>query len=139
MIRGIKIGGVERLNKRGLIKNRASWAGNSVLGMQFRTCENFGESTDFSLVLSPKFPQIQKPHRNHFDCDSLRKSTANQTKIAESTLDSANPKHEANSSIVDEFLGLCEASDKDRTKVHRGSEPKHSLKSRHKTNLRHLA
>ena len=66
---------------------------NSVLGMQFRTCENFGESTDSSLVLSPKFSQIQKPPRNHFDCDSLRKSTANQTKIAESTLDSAESQN----------------------------------------------
>ena len=66
-----------------------SYAGNSVLGMQFRTCENFGESTDSSLVLSPKFSQIQKPHRNHFDCDSQSESTANQTKFAESRLDSA--------------------------------------------------
>ena len=30
-------------------------------------------------------------------------------------IDSAFPLHEANSKIVDEFLGLCEASDKDRT------------------------
>ena len=28
--------------------------GNSVLGMQFRTCENFQASTDSSLVESPK-------------------------------------------------------------------------------------
>ena len=42
--------------------------GNLFWGMQFRTCENFGESTDLSLVLSPKFSQIQKPHRHYFDC-----------------------------------------------------------------------
>ena len=72
-----------------------SSAGNSVLGMQFRTCENFGESTDSSLVLSPKFSQIQKPHCNHFDCDSLRKSTTNQTKFTESCLDSAVDCHES--------------------------------------------
>ncbi len=53
--------------------------GNSPLGMQFRTCENFGESTDSSLVLSPKFSQIQKPYRKSFDCDSQRESTTNQT------------------------------------------------------------
>ena len=41
----------------------------------------------------------------------------------------------ANSSIADEFLGFCEASDKDKTKVYRGSEPKQSLKSRCETNL----
>ena len=70
-----------------LLKN-GEMVGNSVLGMQFRTCENFGESTDFSLVLSPKFSQIQKPHHNHFDCDSQSESTANQTKNAESSLDS---------------------------------------------------
>ncbi len=64
---------------------------NLVLGMQFRTCENFGESTDSSLVLSPKFSQIQKPHRNHFDCDSLCESTTNQTKFAESN--SNPPRH----------------------------------------------
>ena len=103
---------------------------NSVLGMQFRTCEKFWESADSSPALSQNFPQIQKPHHNHFDCDSLHESTANQEKSAESALDSANSKQEANSAITDEFLGLCEANDKDRTKVHRGSEPKHSLKSR---------
>ena len=43
---------------------------NSVLGMRFRTCRKFWESTDFSLVLSQNFLQIQKPHRNHFRCDS---------------------------------------------------------------------
>ncbi len=52
---------------------------NSPLGMQFRTCENFGESTDFYLVLSPKFSQIQKPHRKSFDSDSLHESATNQT------------------------------------------------------------
>ena len=40
-----------------------------------------------------------------------------------------------NSSIVDEVLGLCEASDNDKTKVYRGSEPKHSLKSRLKARI----
>ena len=96
------------MNKRGLIKNRASWVGNSVLGMQFRTCENFGESTDSSLVLSPKFSQIQKPHRNHFDCDSLRKSTANQTKNAESTLDSANQPQQTIEGIAVEVVGFLD-------------------------------
>ena len=67
--------------------------GNSVLGMQFRTCEKFWESADSSPALSQNFSQIQKPHHNHFDCDSLRKSTANQTKIAESTLDSAKSQN----------------------------------------------
>ena len=57
-------------------------------GMQFRTCENFGESTDLSLVLSPKFSQIQKPHRHYFDCDSQSESTTTQTQNVESTLDS---------------------------------------------------
>lgn len=52
---------------------------NLPLGMQFRTCENFGESTDSSLVLSSKFSQIQKPHRKSFDCDSLHESATNQT------------------------------------------------------------
>ena len=41
--------------------------GNLSWGMRFRTCENFGESTDSSLVFSPKFSQIQKPHRHYFD------------------------------------------------------------------------
>ena len=131
---------IDSANKN--LENLPLGSNNSVLGMQFRTCENFGESTDFSLVLSPKFSQIQKPHRNsqnlrakrsnhHFDCDSLRESTANQTKFAESALDSANPAlstHEANSTIADEFLGFCEASDKDKTKVYRGSEPKRALR-----------
>ena len=57
-------------------------------------------------------------------------------KNAESSLDSADfadsalSTNEANSTIADEFLGFCEASDKDKTKVYRGSEPKQSLKSR---------
>ena len=79
-------------------------ADNSVLGMQFRTCENFGESTDSSLVLSPKFSQIQKPHRNsqnlrakrsnhHFDCDSLHESTKNNAQNAESSADSAKSQN----------------------------------------------
>ena len=73
-------------------------------GMQFRTCENFGESTDSSLVLSPKFSQIQKPHRHYFDgcftsfansanCDSQSESATNQTQIANSTLDSTIPQN----------------------------------------------
>ena len=57
---------------------------NLPLGMQFRTCENFGESTDSSLVLSPKFSQIQKPHRKSFDCDSQRESTTNQAQSCNS-------------------------------------------------------
>ena len=55
----------------------------------------------------------------------------NLRKFAESSLDSANTApstHEANSTIADEFLGFCEASDKDKTKVHRGSEPKRALR-----------
>ena len=54
----------------------------------------------------------------------------NSDKIAESSLDSADSTQEANSTIADEFLGFCEASDKDKTKVYRGSEPMQSLKSR---------
>ena len=70
----------------GILKSDLSLdSSNSVLGMQFRTCENFGESTDSSLVLSPKFSQIQKPHRNHFDCDSLCESTKNNAQSAESS------------------------------------------------------
>ena len=62
---------------------------NSSLGMQFRTCEKFWESTDSSLVLSQNFSQIQKPHRKYFDCDSPCESPTNQTQFVESTLDSA--------------------------------------------------
>ena len=95
-----KIFYVSSLHNRGIKQLKdflTLWAGNSVLGMQFHTCENFGESTDSSLVLSPKFSQIQKPHRNHFDCDSLRESTANQAKNAESALDSADSTTNAES------------------------------------------
>ena len=53
--------------------------GNSSLGMQFRTCEKFWESTDSSLVLSQNFSQTQKPYRKYFDCDSLCESATNQT------------------------------------------------------------
>ena len=63
-------------------------------GMQFRTCENFGERADSSLVLSPKFSQIQKPHRHYFDCDSaFAESTTTQTQNAESALDSTIPQN----------------------------------------------
>ena len=51
--------------------------------MRFRTCENFGESTDPSLVLSPKFSQIQKPHRHYFDCDYAK---ANRLRIKRESL-----------------------------------------------------
>ena len=53
-----------------MFSNLRRWSCNLSWGMRFRTCENFGESTDLSLVLSPKFSQIQKPHRHYFDCDS---------------------------------------------------------------------
>ncbi len=43
---------------------------NLSLGMQFRTCEKFWESTDSSLVLSQNFSQIQKPHRKILEFDS---------------------------------------------------------------------
>ena len=66
------------------LQNSRNLAGNSSLGMQFRTCENFGESTDSSLVLSPKFSQIQKPHRNHFDFDSQSESPMKQTQNTDS-------------------------------------------------------
>ena len=65
-------------------------------------------------------------------CDS-RNDKFLDSANAPQILDYAPSTHEANSSIADEFLGLCEASDTDRTQVHGGSEPKHSLKSRCET------
>ena len=62
---------------------------NSSLGMQFRTCEKFWESADFSPALSQNFSQIQKPHRKYFDFDSQSESATNQMQSAESTPDSA--------------------------------------------------
>ena len=68
--------------------------------MRFRTCENFGESTDFYLVLSPKFSQIQKPHRHYFDgCFTSFANPAdcrlsqNPHDSAESALDSTIPQN----------------------------------------------
>ena len=107
--------------------------GNSVLGMQFRTCENFRTSTDSSLVESPKISTNTKAIPQSLPlrfCESQNLGE-NQTQITESTLDSPNSapsKQEANSAIADEFLGFCEASDKDKTKVYRGSEPKRALR-----------
>ena len=66
-----------------------SLCGNLSWGMRFRTCENFGESTDLSLVFSPKFSQIQKPHRHYFDC----RLSQNPHDSAESTLDSTIPQN----------------------------------------------
>ena len=40
---------------------------------------------------------------------------AKSIKMAESRVDSARSTNETNSSIVDEFLGFCEASDADKT------------------------
>ena len=101
-----KIFYVSSLHNRGIKQLKdflTLWAGNSVLGMQFRTCENFGESTDSSLVLSPKFSQIQKPHRNHFDCDSLHESTTNQTQNcnSQSLRESATPTEAIHESKID--------------------------------------
>ena len=126
-------------------------ADNSVLGMQFRTCENFQASTDSSLVESPKIFTNTKatPQFAEFASEAKQPSLplrfcetqnlgGNQAKIAESThiapphlknaelaesniqsaessADSATHTQEVNSSIVDEFLGLCEASNDDRT------------------------
>ena len=78
--------------------------GNSSLGMQFRTCEKFWESTDSCLVLSQNFSQIQKPHRKYFDFDSQSESLINQAKNTESALDSAIPKHECEKSLRDAEL-----------------------------------
>ena len=173
---------------------RIAESSNSVLGMQFRTCENFQASTDLSLVESPKiftntkatpqslrlrFCESQNLGKNQAKiaesttfcnatifCHSERSEESqkniqnrdssvaslpqndnlsrfaestldstetqnlggNQTKFAESSLDSAISTQEANSAIADEFLGFCKASDKDKTKVYRGSEPKRALR-----------
>ena len=108
------------------------------------------KATAFSLLGGePRFSASSKKSVGGttapFDSDFLHHEAGEFSGASHETfLDSANLSNSqnliknnplTNSSIVDEFLGLCEASDKDRTKVHRGSEPKHSLKSRHKTNL----
>ena len=71
--------------------NSSFGADNSVLGMQFRTCENFGASTDSSLVESPKIFTNTKATPQSLPlrfCESQNLGE-NQAKIAESALDSA--------------------------------------------------
>ena len=92
-----------------------SSADNSVLGMQFRTCENFRTSTDSSLVESPKIFTNTKATPQSLPlrfCESQNLGE-NQVKIAESSkkskkfcLDSAVDYHEsANAdSRNDEFI-----------------------------------
>ena len=74
------------------MKNSSLGAGNSVLGMQFRTCGNFRTSTDSSLVESPKISTNTKATPQSLPlrfCDSQNLG-GNSVKNAESTLDSAN-------------------------------------------------
>ena len=64
---------------------------NSVLGMQFRTCENFQASTDSSLVESPKIFTNTKATPQSLPlrfCESQNLGE-NDAKVAESALDSA--------------------------------------------------
>ena len=77
-------------------------SGNLSWGMQFRTCENFGESTDLSLVLSPKFSQIQKPHRHYFDCDSQStESTENTPRHSELLHSKSEESKKSDNQFVD--------------------------------------
>ena len=95
--------------------------GNSVLGMQFRTCGNFQASTDSSLVESPKISTNTKatPQSLPLRFCETQNLGENSAQIAESALDSAESQNlneqPTNSKIVDEFLGLCEASNADKT------------------------
>ena len=108
-------------------------AGNSPLDLHSSDFANLGRFADLSPVSHPKFAknhESQTENPSVVDSALAQNLGENQTKIAESNLDSADSTHGANSTIADEFLGFCEASDKDKTKVCRGSEPKQSLKSR---------
>ena len=70
-------------------------AGNSVLGMQFRTCGNFQASTDSSLVESPKISTNTKATPQSLPlrfCDSQNLGEI-QKKITESSLDSADSQN----------------------------------------------
>ncbi len=79
---------------------------NSSLGMQFRTCENFCETTD---------NQSSFIHKNSHKYKSHTTNTRICEKNAESTLDSAPSKQKANSSIFDEKSGLCSHERGNRT------------------------
>ena len=81
---------VRRYADKILLLKNGEMVGNSVLGMQFRTCENFRTSTDFSLVESPKIFTSAKATPQSLPlrfCESQNLGE-NSDKIAESSLDS---------------------------------------------------
>ena len=96
--------------------NSSLSAGNSVLGMQFRTCENFQASTDSSLVESPKIFTNTKATPQSLPlrfCES-QNLVENSVKNAESTLDSADSQNLVeNQAIIAESSKLFAESDLD--------------------------
>ena len=88
--------------------------GNSSLGTPCGDLADFGHCADVSLALRPKSAKNSATSAANtiiYDLDS-----ANPTKNAESTLDSAPSTQEANSSIFDEKSGLCSCERGNRTK-----------------------
>ena len=78
--------------------------GNSVLGMQFRTCENFQASTDSSLVESPKISTNTKATPQFLEFASEAKQPSLPLRFCESQNLKNQPT--TNSSISDEKSGL---------------------------------
>ena len=87
--------------KHRVILLRDSYAGNSVLGMQFRTCGNFQASTDSSLVESPKISTNTKATPQSLPLRFCESQNLGENS-AESTPDSADSQNLVN-------LNSCEA------------------------------
>ena len=69
-----KIFFVSSLHNRGLKQLKDFLADNLSLGMQFRTCENFGDFADSKSSLNPKKSQkLRKPYRKSFRCFKCKK------------------------------------------------------------------
>ena len=92
---------IEALNGRPGIYS-ARYAGNSVLGMQFRTCGNFQASTDSSLVESPKIFTNTKATPQFLEFAS----EAKQPSLPLRFCDSQNLGEKSNKKFLTKFLLL---------------------------------